>query len=138
MEGEDQRTLEGTEKVEAAKREAAAKALAEAKIPVSESVIKDLQKKDELELQLKTAMERVSMLELGLEMKTQTTQRIVKENQDSIEIGAQATGRVKVYGDYGKKPEFAAKIKDALELLAATRATLEKDNDDGDSGKGNA
>lgn len=81
-----------------------------------------------LRRQLRKAVDMVSMLEHGLEMKTTSTQKIVKENQDSMEIGAQANGRIKVYGDYGNKPEFAKKIKDAIELLQGTRETLEKLN----------
>ncbi len=86
---------------------------------------------EKMQIQLKTAMDRVAMLEHGLELKTTSTQRIVKDGQDSMEIGAQATGRVKVYGDFVKKAEFAAKIKDALELMEATRGQLEKMNGEG-------
>lgn len=81
---------------------------------------------EKLQLQLTTAMDRVGMLEQGLEMRSTATQRIVKEDQDSIEIGAQATGRIKVYGTLGKKQEFAEKIKDAIELLEATREKMKK------------
>ena len=77
-----------------------------------------------LRSQLKTAMDRVAMLELGITTATTTTRLVKKEDQDSIEIGAQSTGRVKVYGDFGKKSEFAKKLKDALEILAAARETM--------------
>lgn len=80
-----------------------------------------------------TALQKnIDQLKQQLMMQNVAVQKIVKEDQDSIEIGAQATGRVKVYGSFGKKQEFAARIKDAVELLEATRATLEKMNGSGE------
>jgi hypothetical protein len=71
-----------------------------------------------LEDQMKLAQDRVEMLERGLEMKSTTVSKIHKIDQDSLEIGAQATGRIKVYGDFKNKQAFAAKLRDAFEVLA--------------------
>lgn len=81
---------------------------------------------EKLQLQLKTAMDRVSMLEQGLELKTTSTQRIVKEDQDSLEIGAQSTGRVKVYGSFKELKQFSEKVAVAIQLMEATREKLAK------------
>jgi len=92
--------------------------------------LKEVNKK--LQAQLKTAMDRVGMLERGLETKTTTVQVSRTENGDSITIGAPSQGQVKVYGDFTRKTEFAARIKDALELLAAARESV----GNGDAKKG--
>jgi len=57
-----------------------------------------------------------------------TTQKIVKMDQDSLEIGAQATGRVKVYGNFNDKKAFAAKVKEALEVLDGAQQAVKKLN----------
>lgn len=87
---------------------------------------KMLEANRELNFKLNRAMDRVRMLEAGITAATTATQRIIKEDQDSIEIGAQATGRIKVYGTLGRKTEFALKIKDAFELLEAAQETSKR------------
>ena len=114
MEGEKQETLETEEK-----RKSETEVLND-KFKVLEA------SNDLLKHNLKIAKDRVSMLEVGIASATTTTQLLRKEDQDSIEIGAQATGRMKVHGDFGKKQEFAAKIKDAFEILTASQEQLRK------------
>lgn len=80
----------------------------------------------ELQMKINRAMDRVDMLEQGLELKTTSTQRIVKEDQDSIEIGAQSTGRVKVYGNFKELKQFSEKVAVAIQLLEATREKINK------------
>ena len=48
------------------------------------------------------------------------------ENPDSIEIGTQKDGRIKVYGDASRKAEFAAKVKDLIEITAAAKESMTK------------
>ncbi len=76
---------------------------------------------------LMTKMEdEIKNLRNQIAMQNVTVTKIIKEEQDSIEIGAQATGRIKVYGTAGKKAEFAKKIADQLDLLDATKKRMEK------------
>jgi len=46
----------------------------------------------------------------------------VSVNADSITLGAPTNGQIKVYGDFEKTKEFAQKLRNAVELLKATKA----------------
>jgi len=63
----------------------------------------------------------------GLMLAAQTQIQVHRsENSDSIEIGSQKEGRIKIYGDFTKKTEFAQKIKDAVEVLLAAQSAMPK------------
>lgn len=148
MEGEKQGTLEDQKGAEDQLRKAQNKNIKEANDRLEErarEIRKDVTTEDKLDAATKSITEHVKfsdslraelssknkeirMIEMLAMRATTTIQKVIKEGQDSMEIGAQATGRIKVYGDYGKKQEFAAKIKDAIELMEVTRKTLEKLN----------
>jgi len=52
-----------------------------------------------------------------VEQRNTTTQRIVKDNSDSITIGAPTNGQVKVYGDASNPAEFKKRVAAALGIL---------------------
>ena len=81
-----------------------------------------------LNKQLETAKDRIGMLEHGMEMKTTTTQKIIKTDQDSIEIGAQSTGRIKVYGNFNEAAAFAKKVEQAVKVMKAAGALIGDDD----------
>lgn len=60
--------------------------------------------------------EAIHNLESG-KQGSETTQRIVTDNHDSITLGSPATGQIKVYGDTEKDTDFHIKVKHALDIL---------------------
>lgn len=83
-------------------------------------------KKDVSAAMLVKMEDEIKNLRNQIAMQNVTVTKIIKEEQDSIEIGAQATGRIKVYGTAGKKAEFAKKIADQLDLLEAAQPRMKK------------
>ena len=79
---------------------------------------------EELTRAMELRAKEIKMLEM-LAMRAATEIQVHRsEDADSIEIGAQSTGRIKVYGDFTKKAEFSRKIKDAIEVLVAAQSAM--------------
>lgn len=56
----------------------------------------------------------------------ESTQKIVTQNPDSIEIGTPGrNGAIKVYGDYSNPEEFKKKIDDAIEIQKYANAQIQ-------------
>lgn len=87
-----------------------------------------LEDKVRLTERMKLAQDRVSMLEAGLNLKTTTHSVHVTADPDSLEIGTQKDGRVKVYGNLSNKKAFAEKLNNAIELIEAAKKKLDKLN----------
>lgn len=52
--------------------------------------------------------------------------KLIKENNDSLEIGTAKLGVIKVYGDFANKEGFKAKIDSAIDCR--TYAQMRMDN----------
>ena len=84
-----------------------------------------------LDEQLEVAKDRVEMLEAGMNLKSTTRSVHATEDADSLEIGTQKDGRVKVYGNFGNKKKFAEKLNTAIELTEAAREKMNVINGNG-------
>lgn len=94
---------------------------------VQEKKAEEVPKTEPEKVPVKAAAETPHELYLQHFMEQRTTYTVSRtENPDSLEIGTQKDGRIKVYGDFGKKAEFAAKVKDAIDITEAAQERMRK------------